>query len=101
MALPQYVVRDPDGNELGIYERRADAETAIQNHVQRHVSKYTVDDSAYRQAEALEQAEERVRAQQGALDAEKKAAAAEKKAADEAAAAHERDRQLLAESEAA
>jgi len=97
MAIPQLELYDPNGKHLGTYERRADAEHAIQGHVQALGAKFKIDDSAWREQEAREQAAERVKAHEAAVAEQKREQAVAAKAKADAEAAHKRDLELLKE----
>lgn len=101
MALPQFELYDPSGKHLGTYESRADAEHAIERDVQAKAAGYVIDDSAWRKQEALEFAAARVAAREAELAAEKREQAVAARVRADAEAAFKRDKQLLAESEAA
>jgi hypothetical protein len=55
MALPRYEVFLPAGQLLGVYETRADAESAIQADIQARAVGYTISDEKFRAQEAAEQ----------------------------------------------
>jgi hypothetical protein len=64
MPLPLFEVYDPDGDLLGSYESRANAEEAVRRDIAQRAGEYVISDERFRAQERAEQDAERKREQE-------------------------------------